>query len=72
MTAILKDIGCCPICDRQVPRLLARESSATREVYTCPTDGSVTYGPQAVSLRHWIDERRKGSVALSASYAFDA
>jgi hypothetical protein len=46
--------GCCPVCDRQVPRFLAEGDGVTREVYACPEDGMVGYGALPVTLEQWI------------------
>lgn len=49
------ETGCCPVCDRQVPRFVARIEGVVREVYACPADGSVGYGFLPVTLQKWID-----------------
>ena len=54
MTALLRDSGCCPICDRTVPRLLARSGDAVREMYVCPNHGPIGYGPQPLSVEGWV------------------
>ena len=53
MTTTLKDHGSCPICARTVPRLQRRVGRILREVYCCPGDGVVAYGPQRTSLGDW-------------------
>lgn len=45
--------GCCPVCDRQVPRVRAEVDGAFREVYDCPDDGPIGYGDMPVTIGRW-------------------
>ena len=53
MPAMLKDEGSCPICARNVPRLLATLRGRMREIYTCPDHGAVAYGASNVTVQEW-------------------
>jgi len=55
--------GCCPVCDRQVPRLLAQGDGVTQEIYACPDDGMVGYGFLPITLDEWA----RGLTAPAAS-----
>ena len=57
MPAMLKDQGSCPICARNVPRLLATLRGRMREIYTCPDHGAVAYGVTNVTVQEWNDMR---------------
>lgn len=42
--------GACPVCDHAVPRTVHLVAGLQREVYHCPDDGRLAYGPADVPL----------------------
>ena len=42
--------GACPVCDRDVTRVVHVEAGIQREVFQCPGHGRLEYGPGMVPL----------------------
>lgn len=61
MLALQRETGCCPVCDRQVPRLVQAVDGVVREAYACPFDGTIGYGGLPVSLGTWADRIAQSS-----------
>jgi len=50
MARILLTQGACPVCDDPVPRTVHCIAGLQREVYHCPADGRLEYGPSDVPI----------------------
>lgn len=49
----LNETGCCPVCDRQVPRVQTELEGGLTEIYDCPEDGPIGYGALPVTVERW-------------------